>query len=107
VTNESQLDAVTEAVAAQHSKLLGFPQPVAECWYIVEAQHLDGYGQERFLAKVCTPIFKLKFRDLNARCINFLRLYFQEEPAGEALVATSLQGILVMRNNTERVVFYR
>ncbi|XP_045027481.1 tyrosine-protein phosphatase non-receptor type 14-like isoform X2 [Daphnia magna] len=81
VTNESQLDAVTEAVAAQHSKLLGFPQPVAECWYIVEAQHLDGYGQERFLAK--------------------------EEPAGEALVATSLQGILVMRNNTERVVFYR
>ena len=31
----------------------------------------------------------------------------QEEPAGEALVATSLQGILVMRNNTERVVFYR
>ncbi|KAK4023685.1 hypothetical protein OUZ56_009084 [Daphnia magna] len=81
VTNESQLDAVTEAVAAQHSKLFGFPQPVAECWYIVEAQHLDGYGQERFLAK--------------------------EEPAGEALVATSLQGILVMRNNTERVVFYR
>ena len=58
VTNESQLDAVTEAVAAQHSKLLGFPQPVAECWYIVEAQHLDGYGQERFLAKVFTPIFK-------------------------------------------------
>jgi hypothetical protein len=52
VANESQLDAVTEAVAAQHSKLLGFPQPVAECWYIVEAQHLDGYGQERFLAKV-------------------------------------------------------
>ena len=48
VANESQLDAVTEAVAAQHSKLLGFPQPVAECWYIVEAQHLDGYGQERF-----------------------------------------------------------
>ena len=36
VTNESQLDAVTEAVAAQHSKLLGFPQPVAECWYIVK-----------------------------------------------------------------------
>jgi len=31
----------------------------------------------------------------------------QEEPDGEALVATSLQGILVMRNNTERVVFYR
>jgi len=81
VTNETQLDAVTEAVAEQHSKLLGFPQPVAECWYIVEAQHLDGYGQERFLAK--------------------------EEPSGEALVATSLQGILVMRNNTERIVFYR
>jgi len=81
VTNEAQLDAVTEAVAEQHSKLLGFPQPVAECWYIVEAQHLDGYGQERFLAK--------------------------EEPSGEALVATSLQGILVMRNNTERIVFYR
>lgn len=36
VANESQLDAVTEAVAAQHSKLLGFPQPVAECWYIVK-----------------------------------------------------------------------
>jgi len=51
VANESQLDAVTEAVAAQHSKLLGFPQRVAECWHIVK-QHLDGYGQERFLAKV-------------------------------------------------------
>lgn len=57
MTNESQLDAVTEAVAAQHSKLTGFPQPVAECWYIVEAQHLDGYGQERFLAKVFVGIF--------------------------------------------------
>lgn len=52
MTNEVQLDAVTEAVAEQHSKLLSLPQPVAECWYIVEAQHLDGYGQERFLAKV-------------------------------------------------------
>jgi hypothetical protein len=67
VTNESQLDAVTEAVAAQHSKLLGFPQPVAECWYIVEAQHLDGYGQERFLAKVVKTVNG----DLNARFINF------------------------------------
>ncbi len=52
MTNGTQLDAVTEAVAAQHAKLVGFAQPVAECWYIVEAQNLDGYGQERFLAKV-------------------------------------------------------
>lgn len=106
MTNESQLDAVTEAVAAQHSKLLGFPQPVAECWYIVEAQHLDGYGQERFLAKVCSQCSNSLSRDLNARPLTN-DLDFQEEPAGEALVATSLQGILVMRNNTERVVFYR
>lgn len=52
MTNETQLDAVTEAIAVQHAKLQGLPQPVAECWYIVEAQHLEGYGQERFLAKV-------------------------------------------------------
>lgn len=68
MTNESQLDAVTEAVAAQHSKLNGFPQPVAECWYIVEAQHLDGYGQERFLAKVGMATFS--FAKSRVVCVN-------------------------------------
>jgi len=71
VTNETQLDAVTEAVAEQHSKLLGLPQPVAECWYIVEAQHLDGYGQERFLAKVY--ILKIGYRNVLTNLILSLR----------------------------------
>jgi len=32
--------------------LAGLPQGTAEEYYIVAAQQLEGYGQEKFLAKV-------------------------------------------------------
>ena len=35
----------------QHASLRGIAQQLAEVYYIVGAQQLDGYGQECFLAK--------------------------------------------------------
>ena len=42
---------MTEAIIAQHSSLRGIARQLAEVYYIVGAQQLDGYGQECFLAK--------------------------------------------------------
>jgi hypothetical protein len=42
---------LTEAIIAQHSSLRGIARQLAEVYYIVGAQQLDGYGQECFLAK--------------------------------------------------------
>ena len=43
--------SLTEAIIAQHSSLRGIARQLAEVYYIVGAQQLDGYGQECFLAK--------------------------------------------------------
>ena len=43
--------ALIDAIIAQHSSLRGIAQQLAEVYYIVGAQQLDGYGQECFLAK--------------------------------------------------------
>jgi len=37
--------------------LAGLPQGTAEEYYIIAAQQLEGYGQEKFLAKVYNKIF--------------------------------------------------
>ena len=42
---------LTDAIINQHSSLRGIAQQLAEVYYIVGAQQLDGYGQECFLAK--------------------------------------------------------
>ena len=45
------LAALTEAIIAQHASLRGIARQLAEVYYIVGAQQLDGYGQECFLAR--------------------------------------------------------
>ena len=45
------LATLTDAIINQHSSLRGIAQQLAEVYYIVGAQQLDGYGQECFLAK--------------------------------------------------------
>ena len=42
---------LTDAIINQHASLRGIAQQLAEVYYIVGAQQLDGYGQECFLAK--------------------------------------------------------
>ena len=42
---------LTDAIISQHAGLGGIAQQLAEVYYIVGAQQLDGYGQECFLAK--------------------------------------------------------
>ena len=43
--------ALIDAIIAQHASLRGIAQQLAEVYYIVGSQQLDGYGQECFLAK--------------------------------------------------------
>ena len=45
------LAALTDAIIAQHASLRGIARQLAEVYYIVGAQQLDGYGQECFLAR--------------------------------------------------------
>lgn len=44
-------EAVLEQVISTHRNLQGLSQQLAEVYYIMEAQHLDGYGQECFAGK--------------------------------------------------------
>ena len=45
------IGTLTDAIITQHASLRGIAQQLAEVYYIVGAQQLDGYGQECFLAK--------------------------------------------------------
>lgn len=45
-----------EAVVWQYSSLQGLAQALAETYYILEAQRLDGYGQETFMARVSSYV---------------------------------------------------
>lgn len=47
-----RLESLTEAVICQHAALAGLPQGTAEEYYIIAAQQLEGYGQDKFIAKV-------------------------------------------------------
>uniref|UniRef100_A0A0A9YFS3 protein-tyrosine-phosphatase n=2 Tax=Lygus hesperus TaxID=30085 RepID=A0A0A9YFS3_LYGHE len=51
LTQEGHLESLTQAVILQHAALAGLPQGTAEEYYILAAQQLEGYGQEKFLAK--------------------------------------------------------
>ncbi len=55
-----RLQALTEAVISQHSSLRGIAQQLAEVYYIVGAQQLDGYGQASFESTQQTLQFPLK-----------------------------------------------
>ncbi|XP_071041990.1 tyrosine-protein phosphatase non-receptor type 21 [Parasteatoda tepidariorum] len=44
-------NAILERVILSHRSLQGMPQQLAEVYYIMEAQHLNGYGLECFAAK--------------------------------------------------------
>jgi len=52
-----RLGALTDAIVTQHNSLRGIAAQLAEIYYIVGAQQLEGYGQECFLAKVSLDIF--------------------------------------------------
>ncbi|OXA59565.1 Tyrosine-protein phosphatase non-receptor type 14 [Folsomia candida] len=45
------VDALFEAVVRQYHSMISFPPPLAEIYYIMVAQQLDGYGQEPYPAK--------------------------------------------------------
>lgn len=46
------MEALTEAAILQHGSLRGLGQSIAEEYYILAAQQLEGYGQQTFAAKV-------------------------------------------------------
>jgi hypothetical protein len=47
------VEAMTETAILQHSSLKGLAQSIAEEYYILSAQQLEGYGQQTFSGKVC------------------------------------------------------
>ena len=55
LTEQGHLETLTEGVIRQHMALRGLSQASAEEYYILAAQHLNGYGQELFFAKVSYP----------------------------------------------------
>jgi len=78
---EDRLGALTDAVVTQHSSLAGIAQQLAEIYYIVGAQQLEGYGQECFLAK--------------------------DDAGNEVLLGASLIGICVRKGNGQSPQFFK
>ena len=78
---EDSLGALTDAVVTQHASLAGIAQQLAEIYYIVGAQQLDGYGQECFLAK--------------------------DDAGNEVLLGASLIGICVRKGNGQSPQFFK
>lgn len=72
---------LTDAIISQHSSLRGIAQQLAEVYYIVGAQQLDGYGQECFLAK--------------------------DDRGNEVLIGASLTGIVVRKGNGMSPQFFK
>lgn len=79
--SEERLSALTDAIIAQHASLRGIAQQLAEVYYIVGAQQLDGYGQECFLAK--------------------------DERDTEVLIGASLTGIVVRKGQGQSPQFFK
>lgn len=75
------LAALTEAIIAQHASLRGIARQLAEVYYIVGAQQLDGYGQECFLAK--------------------------DERDQEVLIGASLTGIVIRQRSSPEANFFK
>jgi tyrosine-protein phosphatase non-receptor type 14/21 len=78
---DDRLATLTDAIINQHSSLRGIAQQLAEVYYIVGAQQLDGYGQECFLAK--------------------------DERGSEVLIGASLTGIVVRKGNGQFPKFFK
>jgi len=55
------VEAMTEAAILQHSSLRGLAQSIAEEYYILSAQQLEGYGQQTFAGKVDNCLFVFFF----------------------------------------------
>lgn len=70
-------EAVLERVISTHRSLQGLSQQLAEVYYIMEAQHLDGYGQECFGGKDSsgTTLF------VGVSLIGIFIKYMNEEPS--------------------------
>ncbi|XP_045598468.1 tyrosine-protein phosphatase non-receptor type 14 isoform X2 [Procambarus clarkii] len=81
VGNDGEVAALLEAVVWQYSSLQGLAQALAETYYILEAQRLDGYGQETFMAR--------------------------DERGSEVYLGTSLMGIDVRPAAGHTHIFYR
>ena len=75
------LDALHEAVARQYGSLVGFPPPLAEIYYIMVAQQLDGYGQEAYPAK--------------------------DDAGNDILICVSLNGLVIRRRDWTHVAVFR
>lgn len=78
---EDKIGTLTDAIITQHANLRGIAQQLAEVYYIVGAQQLDGYGQECFLAK--------------------------DERGNEVLIGASLTGIVVRKGNVLQPLFFK
>ncbi|XP_023341720.1 tyrosine-protein phosphatase non-receptor type 21 [Eurytemora carolleeae] len=78
---EDRLGALTDAIVTQHNSLRGIAAQLAEIYYIVGAQQLEGYGQECFLAK--------------------------DDTGNEVLIGASLTGICVRKGNGNSPQFFR
>ncbi|KAK3871834.1 hypothetical protein Pcinc_023038 [Petrolisthes cinctipes] len=89
IGGESEVGALVEAVVWQYSSLQSLAQALAETYYILEAQQLDGYGQETFMARVRHGIRGL------------------DERGSEVYLGTSLMGIDVRPAAGHTHVFYR
>ncbi|ROT73234.1 Tyrosine-protein phosphatase non-receptor type 14 [Penaeus vannamei] len=81
VVSEGEVAALLEAVVWQYSSLQSLAQALAETYYILEAQRLDGYGQETFMAR--------------------------DERGSEVYLGTSLIGIVVRPASGHTQFFYR
>lgn len=77
---QGRLESLTEAVICQHLALAGLPQGTAEEYYIIAAQQLEGYGQEKFLAK--------------------------DDNSSEVTLAVSLRGVTI-QNQNKNTIFHQ
>ncbi|CAB4057106.1 PTPN14_21 [Lepeophtheirus salmonis] len=78
---EDKMDVLTDAIITQHASLRGIAQQLAEVYYVVGAQQLDGYGQECFLAK--------------------------DNVGNEVLIGASLTGIVIRKGNGVSPSFFK
>ncbi|XP_014663791.1 PREDICTED: tyrosine-protein phosphatase non-receptor type 21-like [Priapulus caudatus] len=79
--DDASLLALTQQAVSAHRVLRGVAHPVAELYYIVEAQQLDGYGQE------CHPA--------------------TDEAGNELLLGASSTGVFVRHLNGQPTVYFR
>ncbi|XP_050442639.1 tyrosine-protein phosphatase non-receptor type 21 [Adelges cooleyi] len=79
LTQQERLESLVEAVICQHLALAGLPQGTAEEYYIVAAQHLEGYGQEKFHVK--------------------------DDNSAEVALAISLKGVTIQNQNKTVTVY--